>query len=229
MLKLYYARPSLYARPVWLALLEKQLTFELIPVNLGGEQFEPDFLALNPFGHIPILVDRDFQVIESLAILDYLEAKYPDSPLLPTDAIALARVRMVQQVALNELLPAVVKLIIQDQNSADTEYAQLRAINTLGFLEQMLGDRPYFAGEQLTLAEVVAGPLVCMMPKLENCLTDYPQLNAWSDRLLSRPAWQQIQLSPEEWSSFKRQVRVMPKIWQRRRRQRLQALSGTAQ
>ena len=72
MLKLYYARPSAYAHPVWLALLEKQLPFELIPVNLGGEQFEPEFLELNPFSHVPVLLDGDFRVMESRAILDYL-------------------------------------------------------------------------------------------------------------------------------------------------------------
>ncbi|MDY6941151.1 MAG: glutathione S-transferase family protein, partial [Cyanobacteriota bacterium] len=52
MLKLYYARASIYARPVWLALLEKQLPFAAIEVDLGREQFQPDFLALNPFGRI---------------------------------------------------------------------------------------------------------------------------------------------------------------------------------
>ncbi len=225
MMKLYYARPSLYARPVWLALLEKQLTFELIPVDLGGKQFEPEFLALSPFGHIPVLVDGDFHLIESLAILDYLDAKYPQSPLLPADAIALARVRMAQFVSLNELLPAVVKLILPGDNPAEAEYARFRASHTLGFLENLLGDRPYFADEQLTLAEIVAGPLIEMLPRLGISLTDYPQLKAWSQRLSVRPAWQQIQLSPEEWSSFLRHVRVLPKIWQRRRRQRMNALS----
>ncbi|MBW4551115.1 MAG: glutathione S-transferase family protein [Aphanocapsa sp. GSE-SYN-MK-11-07L] len=225
MLKLYYARPSLYARPVWLALLEKQLTFELIPVDLGGQQFESDFLDLSPFGHIPVLVDGDFHLIESLAILDYLEAKYPQFPLLPADAIALAKVRMAQFVSLNELLPAIVKLVIPGDNPAETAYAEFRANHTLGFLENLLGDLPYFADEQLTLAELVAGPLVDMMPRLNISLTDYPQLKAWSERLSSRPAWQQVQLSPEEWSSFIRHMRVMPKIWQRRRRQRMSALS----
>lgn len=224
MLKLYYARPSFYARPVWLALLEKQLSFELISVNLGGDQFEPEFMALNPFSHVPVLVDGDFRVIESLAILDYLEAKYPNPPLLPKDPEALATVRMVQLVALNELLPAIAKLIIHDKHSADSEYAHLRAINTLTFLEGLLNNFSYFAGEQLTLADIVAGTLVCTLPDLGIPLSDYPKLKAWSERLLSRPTWQQIQLSLEEWSSFKRHLRVMPKIWERRRRQRVKAL-----
>lgn len=225
MLKLYYARPSLYARPVWLALLEKQLPFELIPVNLSGEQFEPEFLALNCFAHVPVLVDGDFKVIESLAILDYLEAKYTNPPLLPTNAQTLARVRMVQLITFNELLPAVGKLLIHAQNIAEVEYAQVRAINTLVFLENMLGDFPYFAGEQITLAEIVAGTLVHILPDLGTSLTNYPKLKNWSEQLLSRPSWQKTQLSLEEWSSFKRYMRVMPKIWERRRRQRMKALS----
>lgn len=229
MLKLYYARPSIYARPVWLALIEKQLPFELIPVDLNGEQFEPEFLALNPFGHIPVLVDGGFRVLESLAILDYLEAQYPVVSLLPTDAVALAQVRMVQLVALNELLPAVVKLLMHAQRSSepspDLEYAQLRAKNTLGFLEDLLGDRPYFAGTQLTLAEIVAGTLIDKMPDLGVGLINYPKLAAWSERLTSRPSWQQIELSPDEWDSFKRRIRVFPKVWERRRRQRIDALS----
>ncbi|NJK33876.1 MAG: glutathione S-transferase family protein [Oscillatoriales cyanobacterium SM2_2_1] len=228
MLKLYYARPSAYARPVWLALLEKHLPFELIPIDLSGEQFKPEFLALNPFSHVPVLVDGDFQVIESLAILDYLEVQYPSPSLLPTDALSLARVRMVQMVTLNELLPAVLKLLIHNnspnEKSIELEYARMRARNTLSFLEDLLGCSHYFAGEQLTLAEIVAGTLIYRMPDLGIPLTNYPRLNCWSEGLLTRPTWRQIELSSEEWSSFKRRMRVIPKIWQRRRHQRMNAL-----
>jgi len=226
MLQFYYARPSAYARPVWLALLEKQLPFELIPVDLSGEQFEPEFLAINPFSHVPVLVDDGFKVIESLAILDYLEAQYPERSLLPTDAIALAKVRMVQQVTLNELLPPLFKLLMEaTEKSVELEYAQLRAINTLNFLEHLLGESPYFAGQQLTLAEIVAGTLVYRLPAVGIPLTNHPGLQRWSERLLTRPSWQEIELSCEEWDTFKRRMRVIPKIWQRRRQQRMQALA----
>ncbi len=228
MLKLYYARPSVYARPVWLALLEKQLPFELVSVDLSGKQLEPEFLAVNPFGHVPVLVDGGFRVIESLAILDYLEARYPDRPLLPTNPRALATVRMVQLVTLNELLPAVFKLLMQDHRSGEPsteiEYAQLRATTTLGFLEELLADSQYFAGDQLTLAEIVAGTIIHKLPDLGVSLVSYPGLRRWSEQLLARPTWQQIQLSAEEWSTFRRRMRLIPKLWSRRRRQRLAAL-----
>jgi glutathione S-transferase len=229
MLKLYYARPSAYARPVWLALLEKQLPFEMVAVDLSGQQFEPDFLAINPFGHVPVLVDGDVRVIESMAILDYLEARYPEISLLPTEAVVVAHVRMVQMVTLNELLPAVFKLLLGDGRSSkasvEVEYAQLRAKNTLAFFEDLLGSARYFAGDQLTLAEIMAGTLVHKLPDLGIALEDYPRLMRWSERLLARPAWQQIELSAEEWSTFKRRMRVIPKIWQRRRQQRVNALA----
>ena len=229
MLKLYYARPSGYARPVWLALLEKQLPFELIPVNLKGEQFSPEFLALNPFSHVPVLVDGDVRVIESLAILDYLEVQYPDRPLLPKDAKSLANVRMVQLVTFNELFPQMFKLLALDGKSseelADIEYARLRIVNTLNFFENLLGESSYFAGEQLTLAEIVAGTLVYRLPEIGVNLTDYPKLSRWSEGLLGRSTWQQIELSDREWSDFKRHIKVIPKIWERRRRQRMKILS----
>jgi len=225
MLKLYYARPSLFARPVWLTLLEKQIPFELVPVNLGGEQFDAAFLELNPFGHIPVLVDGDFRVIESQAMLDYLEAKYPTPSLLPREPEMLAKVRMVQFVALNELLPAIVGLLLNEAATADFQYAEARVTNTLRFLEGLLGDAPFFAGEPITLAETVAGTLIPVLPKLAIPLTSYPRLQAWSERLLARPTWQTIQLSEEEWNDFRRHFKVLPRVWQRRRRQRTQILT----
>ena len=93
MLTLYHSPISPNSRRVWITLLEKGLEFELVEIKLDGEQFKPDFLALNPFHHIPVLVDDGFNVVESLAILDYLEAKYPTPAMLPTDAKDLAMAR----------------------------------------------------------------------------------------------------------------------------------------
>jgi glutathione S-transferase len=224
MLKLYYARPSLFARPVWLTLLEKQVEFELVPVNLGGEQFQPEFLALNPFAHVPVLVDGDLRVIESLAILDYLEAKFPAPALLPQQPERLAQVRMCQMVALNELLPAVAKLLIQDE--PDLSYAYTRAHASLSFLEQQLGSQTFLGGEQISLADLVASSMMVGIPDLGIDLQAYPQLALWLERLLARPSWQPVKLSPEEWQDVKRKMRVMPKIWQKRRRQRVAAMAG---
>ena len=62
MLKFYYTKLSLYSRPVWITLLEKQIPFEQINLSLDGDQWQPEFLAINPFGRVPVLVDDDFSI-----------------------------------------------------------------------------------------------------------------------------------------------------------------------
>jgi glutathione S-transferase len=227
MLKLYYTKTSAYARPVWLALQEKQLPFELIAVDLSGQQFEPEFMELNPFSQVPVLIDGNVKIIQSLAILDYLEARYPERSLLPIDPIELATVRMVQLVTFEQLLPALFKSLFEDRNSPELAYWQMRLTNALDFLEDLLGDSNYYVGDRLTLAEIVAGSLVHRVVEVGITLVNYPRLSAWSERLLARPSWQQIQLNREELTNFHRAIKVMPKLWERRRRQQMKILART--
>ncbi|MGL5061027.1 MAG: glutathione S-transferase family protein, partial [Microcoleus sp.] len=159
-LKLYYNPLSTNARRVWIALLEKQLHFELIPLKLNGDQFQPDFLAISPFHHVPVLADGDFHVIETLAILDYLETKYPAPALLPEDAKERAIVRMVQMVTVNELVPAMSPLVRQtfggEADPKDLEKSHQQVGTTLNFLEGLLGEKSFFGkGDRITLADIV--------------------------------------------------------------------------
>ncbi|MGK7876017.1 MAG: glutathione S-transferase family protein [Xenococcaceae cyanobacterium] len=214
MLKLYHTPISFNSRRVWIVLLEKKIPFELIPLKLDGDQFQPEFLAISPFHHIPVLVDGDFSLVESLAILDYLEAKYPTPTLLPNDAQSLGTVRMVEMVTLNELLPAMNPLIQQKMGFAEEdgqklEHSKQQVSKVLTFFEQLLGDRPYFGSEHLTLAEVVAGTAVPILPSLGVSLNDYPKLRDWSKDLMKRDSWQQTQPSPEDVEAFKSSMETL--------------------
>jgi glutathione S-transferase len=204
MLKLYYTPMSVNSRRVWVALLEKQIAFEPIELNLDGDQFEPEFSAINPFHRIPVLIDGDLTVVESLAILDYLEAKYPTPSLLPTEVKALGIVRMVEMVALNELLSATFPLTRQmlgvpGDSAEKLEQSKQQVITVLRFFEGLLADdRTYFAGEQFTLAEVVAGTLVPVLGMFGISFEEYPKLQAWCARLMVRSSWQQTEISQAE-------------------------------
>lgn len=202
MLKFYYNPISVNVRRVWVALLEKQIPFEAILLKLDGDQFESEFTAINPFQRLPVIVEDGFRVVESLAILDYLEAKYPLPSLMPKDERAIATVRMVQMIALNELQPATIPLMkpmVQlDVEPAKLEAAQQRIVTVLQFYENLLGDNLYFAGEEFTLAEVVAGTLIPSLPLFGISLESYPQLKAWSERLSQRETWQQTTASSEQ-------------------------------
>jgi glutathione S-transferase len=190
MLKFYFNPISVNARRVWVALLEKQIPFEPILVNLDGDQFHDDFTAINPLQRVPAIVDDGFRVVESLAILDYLEAKHPTPSLMPSAPEAIAIVRMVETITVVELQPATIPLtrplVGLDVEPWKLEAAQQRIAIALQFLEELLNGKTYFVNEELTLADVVAGTLIPSLP-LEN----YPRLKAWSERLAQRESWQQ--------------------------------------
>ena len=214
MLTLYHLPLSFNSRRVWVALLEKQLDFQLIEMKLNGDQFESSFLELNPFHHIPVLVDDGFRVIESLAILDYLEAKYPTPAFLPKDAQSLAIVRMVAMVTVNELSPAMTPLTrkrmdIGEVTPQTIEASKQQIATVLQFLEELLGDLPYFGSEQLTLADFVAGTVVPLLPTMGVSLKDYQGLSKWVKRLRQRESWQQTEPTQETIDAFKTQMREL--------------------
>jgi glutathione S-transferase len=213
MLTLYHTPLSINSRRVWVALLEKGLTFETVEMNLGGDQFKPDFLSLNPFHHIPVVVDNGFTVIESLAILDYLEAQYPEPSLLPTAPKAIATVRMVEMVTLNELVPAINPLLKKmmgfGQDSAEVlAQAQQKAAVVLQFYTDKLGAQAFFGGEQLTLADIVAGTFAPWFGQLGLPMENYPPLQAWTERLMARPAWQTTQPTQAAVENFRERMKA---------------------
>jgi glutathione S-transferase len=201
MLKFYYNPISSNACRVWIALLEKQIPFEPILVQLDGDQFDAEFTAVNPLQRVPVVIDHDFRVIESLAILDYLEAKYPSPTLMPSQPEAIAAVRMVEMLVINELQPAMLLLTRHflglggEQRQIDV--AQARIIAVMHFFEEQLGHRSYIVGEAFTQADIVGGIAVFSLGQLGIAFDDYPGLKAWSERLASRDSWQRIAPSPD--------------------------------
>lgn len=218
MLQFYYSRLSINARRVWVTLLEKNLEFESILLKLNGDQFQPDFLKLNPFHHIPVLIDDDFKVFESLAILDYLEAKYPEPNFMPTDAKEIAKVRTIELVTVNELPPASIVLMKEmldvEVEAKQIEKARQTMATTLQYFEDNLAeDRTYFLGEKLTYADIVAGTAVAAIPSLGISLEPYPKVTKWVNNLQQRESWKQTALSPEE---IEKSKAVMKAILQKR-------------
>jgi maleylacetoacetate isomerase len=93
---------------VRLALNLKGLEYEIRPVHLvrdGGEQFAGEYSALNPQQLVPTLIDAETTLTQSLAIIEYLEERYPDRRLLPNSAAERARVRAIAQAIACEIHP----------------------------------------------------------------------------------------------------------------------------
>lgn len=218
MLKFYYSRLSINARRVWVTLLEKNLEFEPILMKLNGDQFQPDFLKLNPFHHIPVLVDNDFTVFESLAILDYLEAKYPQPSFMASDAQEIAKIRTIELLTVNELPTASIALMKEmlevEVSPQQIEKAKQTMATVLQYFEaNLIDDNPYFIGDKFTYADIVAGTAVASIPLLGISLEPYTQVTKWLDNLQQRDSWQQTAPTTEQIEQSKA---VMKAILQKR-------------
>ncbi|MBW4579140.1 MAG: glutathione S-transferase family protein [Tildeniella nuda ZEHNDER 1965/U140] len=201
MLRFYYNPVSGNARRVWIALLEKQIPFEPILVKLDGDQFDYDFTVVNPLQRVPVIADNSLRVIESLAILDYLEAKYPSPALMPSQPEDIATVRMVEMLVVNELQPAVMvltrPLMGLEVENQKLDVARERITLVMQFYEKLLDNRSYFVGAEITLADIVAGISVSFLDRVGFSLETYPRLQAWLEQLAMRESWQQTTPPPE--------------------------------
>jgi glutathione S-transferase len=190
----------------------------LIELALDGDQWQPKFLNINPFGRVPVLVDDDFTIFESSSILDYLELQYPTPCLLPTDIKKLTVVRMVEMLTLHELIPAMLTLIrVTNKNAIEQANQQITAM--LSFLEQQLNASLYIAGDQISRAEIVAGSLIIWLPYLNITLSSHPKVKLWCDQLMQRSAWQATQPSPKIIQDWLKRIHKLPKIRERQWKQ----------
>jgi glutathione S-transferase len=211
MLTFYHHPLSPVSRRVWIALIEKGLEFEPIVVKLNEkQQFQPKFLALNPFHHVPVLIDGGIRLIESLAILDYLELQYPELALMPSTAAAIARVKMIQMVALSELFPRVIEFIMAG-STTQRESIQRQTLTALTFFETELGEAPFFGENCLSLADIVLGLTVSTLCRLGLDLSGFPRLVSWQQMICSRPAWQFTRPPDQDFENWKRFIQIQAK------------------
>ena len=225
MLTFYYHPLSPVARRVWLALLEKNIVFELRLVDLKArEHLKPDYLTIHPFHHVPAIVDQNLRLIESFAILDYLEAKFPELPLSPTEPDAIDHMKMVQRVIANDLAPKLPHLALLANDDFRVDERTLKHFKAVcTFLEEQLGSSIYFGGDRMSLADITVGTVLPLMRRLGINLQPYPTLMQWCDRVSSRPAWQQTEPNHHDLQAWQRWISLMVK-----RHQRNQARALTA-
>jgi glutathione S-transferase len=196
MLKLHSHPYSTFGRRVQIALEEKNIACERVFVDLAARKHrEPEYVALNPYSRVPTLVDDDLVLYESTAILNYLEAKFPEPPLTPADAKGRALVDMHMKLcdlqftrqAGTIIFP---KRFLPKERWDEKLFAQMRTEidRHLAILDRQLGDHEYLVGNKYSLVEVCYTPFMAFLELIE--VTPPPRIAAWSKRILSRPSAQ---------------------------------------
>ena len=179
---------------------EKRLPYEITPVDLkAGEQKKPDFLRLNPYGKVPVIIDGETVLYESCIINEYLEERYPDRPLMPKNHAERARIRILIDYGLNHFAPPYQKLreelrwkAEKERDRQIIENAVTQLVNLFQRLEREIGDMHYLAGE-FSLLDAALIPRFLRMEKwavgiLPN--SSLPRMGAWLNRMKERASVQ---------------------------------------
>ncbi|MBW4709974.1 maleylacetoacetate isomerase [Roseobacter sp. YSTF-M11] len=196
-MKLYSYWRSTTSYRVRAALNLKEIPFETVPVNLvEGEQNAPGYKAINPAQGVPTLILDDGTVLtQSMAILEYLEAVYPDPPLLPADPVQAARVRAAAMGIACDVHPVNnlkvgqrLKSMGHSQQEVVAWMKDWMARGFAAFEQQLDGAGPFAFGDQPGLADL------CLIPQLYNAhrwgldVTAYPGLARIETNALKVPA-----------------------------------------
>lgn len=201
MIRLYGYWRSSAAYRVRIALALKGVAYESVEVNLlAGEQRGEAYRTHNPQGLVPAMEVAGTTITQSLAIIDYLDATWPEPPLVPRDALARAQVLAQALVIAADIHPldntrVLARLTEQfgaDQAAKDDWYRHWIA-QGFAALEAMAGDGPFLGGTAPNLADV------CLVPQMYNArrfdlpLDAYPRLVAADAAALALPAIAAVQ------------------------------------
>lgn len=191
-IKLYSAPLSGNAYKVRLLLTMLKLDYELINVDLrAGEAQTEAFLRLNPRGQVPVLVDGDTVIWDSLAILVYLARRYGDGEWLPTDIPGETQVMQWLAVSENELLYGLARAraVVLLKRPFNLEQCQMEGKAGLVVMETHLAENAWLAAGKPTIADIACYPYVMLAPVGEISLEPYPEVRKWLARVEALPGW----------------------------------------
>lgn len=196
MLKLYDYPDCPFCQKVRVVLAEKDLEYEKVFVDLRRqEQKTPEFLRMNPYGKVPVLVDEDAVIYDSTVINEYLEDEYPLPRLMPEDSQSRAQVRMLEDYCDNSFIPPTTLLLAQlrkpeaERDAQRVEQAREELRRCLYYLRDKLEGREFLVGNEFSIADASFAPRMIVLGRLgfefEPALAP---VQAWLDRIRSRPS-----------------------------------------
>ncbi|GLJ52774.1 hypothetical protein SUGI_1124160 [Cryptomeria japonica] len=195
------------ARRVLACLVEKGIEFEIVPVDiLKGEQKKPEFLALQPFGKVPVVQDGDLTLFESRAIIRYFAEKYAAQGTcllgksLEERALVEQWLEVEGQYFSSPAYELVVQVLIvpkigQPQDLALIESSTEKLDKVLDVYEERLSKSKYLAGDFYSLADLTHLPFIHYIVSATDkgyLITNRIHVNAWWEDISTRPAWKKV-------------------------------------
>ncbi len=169
-----------------------KLPYVLVDVALADKAHkQPAFLAMNPFGEVPVLQDGEVTLADSNAILVYLASRYDNGTWLPRDPVGAAAVQRWLSVAAGWVAfgPARARLATLFKAPVDAAEAIARAHELFVVMEQELQKTPYLTGATPTLADIANYSYIAHAPEGNVSLEPYPHLRRWLQRIETLPGF----------------------------------------
>jgi glutathione S-transferase len=193
-IKLYGISGSRALRSIW-AIEEVGVEYELVPTHFIGDSKKPEYLAINPNGRIPTLVDGDVTLFESMAINLYLARKY-DGGLQPKTQEDEARAVQWSFWGMTELEPHLMQLVLnkvmlpEAQRDAGAVRAAEEAMERpLRVLDGALAERPYLLSDAFTIADLNVASVLSMAQFVGFDFSRFANVQRWYDACTSRPGF----------------------------------------
>ena len=195
----FYSYTTSNGQRVAIALEEAALDYRITRINLArGEHKQADFLALNPRGTIPVLVDPDgpggqsITLSQTFSILSYIARK--SGRLLPEDPVELSHCMewcsfFLTDVGSASMQSFYLRVLAKEKHPEASKVLTRRALNFLQYADQQLSRTPYFAGDDYSLADVIAFPSILSLQD-GSYQGSYLHINRWMLTLRERPALQ---------------------------------------
>lgn len=195
-IRLYRTPKSGHAHRVELFLSLLSLPYELVDVDMRtGQNRTPEYLAMNPFGQVPVIDDDGLVLYDSIAILVYLARRYGDERWMPADIAAQVELQQWFSLAAGPIFngPCAARLVKLFGAPIDLERARAIAQKLFTTLEPWFATRAFALGDTATVADVAAYTYIAHAPEGGLDLGPYPALRAWLGRIEALPGFVPMQ------------------------------------
>ncbi|MDP1603089.1 MAG: stringent starvation protein SspA [Legionella sp.] len=184
-MSLYSDSDDVYSHQVRIVLAEKGVNVEILAARQG--EANDDLLAINPYGTVPTLLDRELVLYEARIIMEYLDERFPHPPLLPVYPVARAEARKM----MHRIEQDWYQLLQQIKLNNDVEIAREYLLDSLVSLEPVFADKPYFLSDEFSLLDCALAPLLWRLPQLGiEVPATAKALNTYMQRLFKRDSFQ---------------------------------------
>lgn len=184
-MSLYSDSGDIYSHQVRIVLAEKGVNVDIIPAKTG--EASKELTAINPYGTVPTLIDRELVLYESRIIMEYLDERFPHPPLLPVYPVARAESRKM----MHRIEQDWYQLMHRIMNEDEVDASRQMLADSLMALEPVFSDKAYFLSDEFSLLDCALAPLLWRLPQLGIEITaESKGLNAYMQRLFKRDSFQ---------------------------------------